>query len=51
MYIFDEDNMYRDGISLLNVWPFCKVDSRLSCMGQYWGMRNTERPTDLKAFV
>jgi phosphatidylinositol-4,5-bisphosphate 3-kinase len=51
IYLFDENLMYRDGISQLNVWPFCKVDPRLSCMNQYWGLRSLTRPKDLNEFV
>ena len=26
----------------LNIWPFYKIDERLVCMGQYWGLNKSK---------
>lgn len=53
MYIFDENMLYRQGNSVLNIWPFYQVDPRFQCQGQYWGLQNNEHPQsqDLPQFL
>lgn len=40
----------------LNIWPFYRIDPRMLCMGQYWGLqepleKRPQNPIQLKQFV
>ena len=37
--IFDMVGEYRQGLSGLNLWPFYRHEPRLSCAGEFWGLR------------
>ncbi|KAL4490435.1 hypothetical protein ABPG72_002645 [Tetrahymena utriculariae] len=44
--LFDQDDKYRQGLNALNIWPFYRIQNRLCCMSQYWGL--TDKSLKLK---
>lgn len=50
MYIFDDQHRFRAAMNALNIWPFYRIDPRMLCMGQYWGLIESKdkRPHNLK---
>ena len=47
--IFDEKGIMRQGLFSLNLWPFYRIEERLVCMQEFWGISSdylTERLKD-----
>ncbi|EGR27401.1 phosphatidylinositol- -diphosphate 3-kinase, putative [Ichthyophthirius multifiliis] len=50
LWVFNEDGIFAQGLNALNVWPFYRVQDRLSCMNQYWGVPNIPKEMRPKAY-